>query len=195
MRLVTFVTGLILAGGVVASAQERPATPAAEVGFNYSYARINPSGTAPSYNQNGGSGYVEYNINRVVGVVADLGAYHNSSVVRSSPADTTFSYLFGPRFNWRMSRVTPYLQILVGGARLTSSFDPGSATAALLKDRNVFATAIGGGVDVRLTNHIAVKPVQVEYFMTQLPSVATNLNYAQNNLRYSAGVVWQWGAK
>jgi len=65
----------------------------------------------------------------------------------------------------------------------------------LATSNNVFATALGGGVDVRLTDHIAVKPIQVEYFMTQLPSAATNLHYAQNNLRYSAGVVFRFGSK
>src|SRR6266481_1714419 len=156
MRLLTFVSGLGLAFGTVASAQEHATTPVAEVGVNYSFARINPGGSTPSFNQNGGSGYVEYNINRVVGVVADLGAYHNGPV-NGINDNTTFSYLFGPRFNWRMSRVTPYVQTLVGGARLSSFVNP------LANSENVFATALGGGVDVQLTKHIAVKPVQVEY--------------------------------
>jgi len=41
----------------------------------------------------------------------------------------------------------------------------------------------------------AVKPIQVEYFMTQLPQLASNLNSAQNNLRYSAGLIFRFGAK
>jgi opacity protein-like surface antigen len=189
MRLVTFVSGLVLAFGVVASAQEHAATPVAEVGVNYSFARINPGGSTPSFNQNGGSAYVEYNINRVVGVVADLGAYHDNKTTDLFRDNTTFSYLFGPRFNWRMSRVTPYVQTLVGGARFSSVANP------LTKSENVFATALGGGLDVQLSKHWAVKPVQVEYFMTQLPGAATNLTYAQNNLRYSAGVVFRFGEK
>src|SRR5712691_3355395 len=124
MKLASFVTGVILASAVAANAQETATTPAAEVGFNYSYARMNPGGTIPSFNQNGGSGYIEYNINKVVGVVADLGAYHNGNVSQFPIDNTTFSYLFGPRFNWRMSRMTPYVQALVGGARFSSSFDP-----------------------------------------------------------------------
>ena len=55
--------------------------------------------------------------------------------------------------------------------------------------------AAGGGVDVNITQHIAVKPIQVEYFMTQLPQLASNLNRVQNNLRYSAGVVFRFGSK
>lgn len=37
--------------------------------------------------------------------------------------------------------------------------------------QNGFATAAGGGLDYRLTQHIGLKPIQVEYVATQLPNV------------------------
>jgi opacity protein-like surface antigen len=194
MKMITLLAGVLLVSGVV-SAQEKAPTPVAEVGFNYSYARVNPGGALSSFNQSGGSGYAAYNINRVVGVVADLGAYHNGSIGGIQSGSTTFSYLFGPRFNWRMSRVTPYVQALVGGARLSSTYDPSSAAAPVGASQHVFAAALGGGVDIAITHNIAVKPIQLEYFMTQAPSSTANLTYAQNNLRYSAGVVFRFGAK
>jgi hypothetical protein len=40
-----------------------------------------------------------------------------------------------------------------------------------------------------------VKPLQVEYLMTQLPQLASNLNSVQNNLRYSAGIVYRFGER
>jgi opacity protein-like surface antigen len=195
MRMSVLPAGVLCVFGVVANAQEKAPTPIAEVGFNYSYARVNPGGALSSFSQSGGSGYAAYNINRVVGVVADLGAYHNGNINSFQTSNTTFSYLFGPRFNWRMSRITPYVQALVGGARLSSTYDPSSATAPVGSSQNVFAAALGGGVDIALTHNIAVKPIQLEYFMTQAPSSTANLNYAQNNLRYSAGVVFRFGAK
>jgi opacity protein-like surface antigen len=57
-----------------------------------------------------------------------------------------------------------------------------------------FAAAIGGGVDIAVTNHIAIKPIQVEYLITQV-SPGDSLHYVQNNLRYSAGVVFRLGSK
>ena len=48
----------------------------------------------------------------------------------------------------------------------------------------------GGGIDITVTNHIAVKPIQLEY-ITARPSS----NSFQNNLRYSAGVVFRFGEK
>jgi opacity protein-like surface antigen len=194
MKLSRFVLGAVLASGVAVYAQETT-TPVVETGLNYSFTRINPGGSLNSYNANGGSGYLEYNLNKVVGVVADLGANHVGTVNGLPLNNTTFTYLFGPRFNWRMSRLTPYVQALVGGARFSNAYDPGSASPLLGISRNTFATAFGGGVDVRVNDHFAVKPIQLEYLMTQLPSTVANVNQAQNNLRYSAGVVFRFGSK
>jgi hypothetical protein len=60
---------------------------------------------------------------------------------------------------------------------------------------NGFATAAGLGIDVNISRHITVKPVQVEYFMTQLPNFVLTSNTVQNNLRYSAGLVFNFGEK
>jgi opacity protein-like surface antigen len=194
MKLRTIILGAMVTMGISAYAQETT-TPVIETGLDYSFTRINPGGNLTSYTANGGSGFVEFNLNRVVGLVADLGANY-AGAVNGYPLDnTTFTYLFGPRFNWRKSRLTPYVQFLVGGARFSNAYDPAAASPLLGTSENTFAAALGGGVDFRLTDHIAIKPIQLEYFMTQLPSSFANVNQVQNNLRYSAGVVFRFGSK
>jgi opacity protein-like surface antigen len=193
MKSNVFLLGAILALGVMASAQES-STPVAEVGLSYSYTRVNPGGTLSSYNANGGYGYAEYNVNKVLGIVAELGANQVGDVSGISLSNTTFEYLFGPRFNWRHSRFTPYVQALVGGERFSNGFNPAATDPRLFVSQNNFAAALGGGVDIAVTNHIAVKPIQLEWLTTQL-SGPSNLNYVQNNLRYSAGVVFRFGSK
>jgi hypothetical protein len=74
MKAYAFLSGVLLMSSVVVNAQETAPTSQFEVGFNYGFTRVNPGGTAADFTQNGGSGYVEYNVNRVVGLVADLGA-------------------------------------------------------------------------------------------------------------------------
>ena len=187
MRTHSLLVMICLASGA-GIAQESAPTPKAEVGFNYSYLHLS---TAQSTNasQNGGSGYVEYNLNKVVGLVADFGAYANGNTVAGANTGTTFTYLFGPRFNWRKSRVVPYAQFLFGGADAGLNGLTGSTT------RNAFATSAGGGIDIKVTNHIAFKPVQVEYLTAQLPDLVASRNSFQNNLRYSAGVVFRFGEK
>jgi len=184
MKRSVLILGICFAFGAGVYAQEAPITPLAEVGFVYSGVRIHSSQDGLNLNENGGAGYVEYNLNRTVGLVGDIGAYNNSTFDQ-----TTMTYLFGPRLNLRKSRFTPYVQFLFGGARAWSN------TAQFTTNQNAFAAAFGGGLDVNLTNRIALKPIQVEYLMTQLPGLTSSTDSIQNNIRYSAGLVLRFGAK
>src|ERR1700722_1134205 len=122
MKLYKIILGVIVTSGIAAYAQEAT-TPVIETGLDYTFTRINPGGNLTSYRANGGSGYVEFNLNKVVGLVADLGANYAGNVNGFALDNTTFTYLFGPRFNWRMSRLTPYVQVLVGGARFSNGYN------------------------------------------------------------------------
>ncbi len=190
----TILFGSLLLASMSVYAQETGGTPKYEIGANYTFTRVNPGGALDSYNSNGGSAYVEYNFNKVFGLVADLGGSFVGSPNGVALNNTSFDYLFGPRFNLRRSRFTYYVQTLVGGERFTNGFNPGSTTNPVTgTSQNNFAAAIGGGVDIAVTNHIAIKPIQVEYLITQVSP--GSVNYVQNNLRYSAGVVFRLGSK
>jgi peptidoglycan-associated lipoprotein len=184
MRFV-FSAGLLLLPAIVINAQESN-TPVAEVGVTYSFVHRDNEQTTNIYNENGGSGYFQYNVNRSIGLVADLGGYTGNKINRQ-----TFTYLFGPRVNWRLSRLTPYAQFLFGGA-----YEWGIINAnGLSTTQNGFATAAGLGFDINITHRVAVKPLQVEYLMTQVPGLVSNRNAVQNNLRYSGGLVFRFGEK
>jgi hypothetical protein len=174
--------------GALAFAQE-VTTPVAEVGVNYSFIRHNSAQGGREFTENGGSAYFEYNLNKVVGLVGDLGGYYNGTNSYKS-----FSYLFGPRFNMRRSRFTPYVQFLFGGtdARIQGT---DAAGVHFSDTQNGFTSSAGGGLDIELTRHLSFKPIQLEYVMSQVPQFATNSNSIQNNLRYSAGLVLRLGSK
>src|SRR5260370_41944127 len=110
MRLLTIGLGAFLALGGVLSAQE-VYTPKYEAGVNYSWLHVNSANQDRQRTGNGGSGYFAYNINSVVGLVADVGGYANTRI-----DDRLLTYMFGPRFSWRHARLTPYVQFLFGGA-------------------------------------------------------------------------------
>jgi len=191
----TLLIGTLLTAGAAAYAQETVETPKIEVGANYTYIRDNPGGALGSYNANGGSGYVEYNFNKFFGMVADLGGTRAGTDNGFALNTTAFEYRFGPRVNFRHSRFTPYIQTLVGGERLSNGLNPGAPDPRLAGSQNNFAAEIGGGLDITLTSHIAVKPFEVDYLLSQVSPSGTNLNYVQNNFRYSAGVVFRFGSK
>jgi hypothetical protein len=165
---------------MVASAQEI-ATPKAEVGLNYSYTRVNPGYGVPSYNANGGFGDAAYNINKNFGVVAELGANYTGTANGVSLNQTRFEYLFGPRFNLRHSRYNPYVQALFGGQRFSNG------------GPNNFALAVGGGLNVVVNDHLALRPFQVDYFGSRFTPAGSS--YMENDLRYAAGVVLRFGSK
>jgi hypothetical protein len=161
----------IFAFALPAKAQDE--TPKAEVYVGYDYVRVNSAGT--SFNFNGGSGQLAYNVNHWFWVVGDFGGYYTGN------GDTAglISYLFGPRVSLRgHGKLTPFAQVLLGGAR-----------SIVNAPQNAFAMTAGGGVDYRISEHFAVRPVQAEYFLTRFTNGATN---QQNNFRYSAGVVFRF---
>jgi opacity protein-like surface antigen len=186
MKSSVFVLGSLLACAGVLGAQEET-LPRFEVGLTYSGVHLNAAHNNAQITGNGGSGQFEYNFNKWLGGITDLGGYANT---RRGIDEKAFSYLFGPRLNWRHNRWTPYAQALFGGSNGWS----GSNT------QNTFALAIGGGVDYRLTRHIAIKPVQVEYYRSQFDSerlggATSNFGGHQNGVRYSAGIVLMLGSK
>jgi hypothetical protein len=87
-------------------------TPAFEIGLNYTWLHVNSANYDYQRTGNGGSGYFEYNLNRMVGLVGDFDVYANR---RMGINDKTLTYLLGLRFNWRHSRLNPYAQFLLGG--------------------------------------------------------------------------------
>lgn len=168
--------------GLPAFAQDEVSTPKYEIGLGYSGIHATSSTNDNQRTGNGGFGTFEYNLNRNWGLIADFDGYANTN-----KGDRLFTYMFGPRFNFRHSRLTPYAQALFGGAHLWN--DPNYQTT-----KDGFAMAFGGGLDVRVTNHVAIKPVQVEYVYTRLNSNSGFGSY-QNDIRYSAGIVFRLGSK
>ncbi len=188
MKSFIFVLGAVVGCAAALSAQENT-LPRFEVGVLYSGKHLDAGNNNSQITGNGGAGYFEYNINKWLGGVADFGGYANTS---NRIDDKLFTYMFGPRFNWRHKHFNPYAQALFGGGEAWSNMTSTS--------ENTFAVAIGGGVDVALTHHIALKPVQVEYFRTQFNSEqlggpTSNFGDHQNGVRYSAGVVFMFGGK
>jgi hypothetical protein len=171
MRKYIGLCGLFLLLTLPALAQDYPK---AEIFGGYSYLR---SGGA---NFNGGSGSVAYNPNPWLGLLGDIGVYHNGQV-----GSTNFvTYLFGPRLSYRKSsKITPYAQFVLGGAHVSSSFAGFSASA------NAFALSMGGGLEAGISPRFAVRLVQAEYLLTK------NSGGTGNSARISAGLVFRWRGK
>jgi opacity protein-like surface antigen len=193
MKTQKYILLTLLISGTAAMAQEAP-TPKVEVGLNYSFDRISPGGGLSAYSANGGFADFEYNLTRNLGVVADLGVNYIGTANAISVKDTTFQYLFGPRFNIRRhGRWNPYIQALFGEQRFSNGFAPGTLFGYSGASQTNFTMALGGGIDVALSHSFSIRPIEVDYMPMQIPYAT--LRYTQNDFRYAAGIIMRLGAK
>lgn len=136
---------------------------------------------------NGGSASVAYNFESWLAGVADFGGYNKQNILGNGISGTINSYLFGPRICLNCSgRYTPFAQVLVGIAHTGNRF---LTTGG---NQTQFATAIGGGVDWRWTDHIRVRVGEVDYFLTHFSEVNNANTQVQNNFRVSSGFVFRF---
>ncbi len=174
----------------LAKAQEEPSKVDLYGGFYYARFNVNANvpGIAPSatYIGKGGGGQLEYNATKWIGVVGDLAGFYATSSGNGAFAGGVFTYLLGPRVNFRHGKFTPFVQALFGGVHTTDGI------AQSTGGQDHFAMTAGGGIDFKVSRHVSVRPIQAEYFMTKIPD---GLNNRQDNLRLGAGIVLRLGRK
>jgi outer membrane protein OmpA-like peptidoglycan-associated protein/opacity protein-like surface antigen len=161
--------------------------------MGYSYVNGRVGSGVSSYNANCGSTNIEYNLNHWFGLVADLGGYNVGKIGGANVNADEFSYLFGPRLNYRFgqdSRHTLFGQILVGGSHVNADLFSGTTTVASASN-NAFAMTAGGGLDLGLTKHLALRLAQLEYYLTDYDF--KNGYRPQNNFRASTGILFRFG--
>jgi len=196
MRKLLFLPVLLLCLAGIARAGCDMNPQPMEVGVSYDYVRVNttfgvPTGgsgggttaTNTGLNLNGWNAEAAYNPFCILGVVADFsGVYGTPSVAGFPITSHVYSYVFGPRFNWRNSSpVTPFAETLFGGAHASFS---NSGLGSL--SSNAFEGNFGGGVDINLGGHWALRP-KGDYVLTHFGG------RTQNNGTVSVAIVFKFG--
>ena len=183
-------------------------TPKAELFLGYSYLQAVPK--LADGNRlvwlNGGSTSIAFNFNRYLGVVGDFGGFGDTQlrlngsaspgVVRDS-GGSVYTYLAGPRLSYRAhERFTPFAQVLFGGMHASQVMLSSGCTAAgctPLPAENTFAMTAGGGLDIKVRQHFAIRIIQAEYLMTRFDNLTTGAAATQNDMRLSSGIVFRFG--
>ncbi len=182
MRKISCSIGIMCLLALMAAAQE---VPRGEVFLGYSYMRAATGSQVNAFNNNGGLGDLQVNINEYLSVVAELGGYAAGNVSVKGPDlssldQTFFTYQFGPRFSLnKLGRIVPFGHFLLGGAHQSRSFvipgppaanipsgvtvEPNANYTRYRTTQNAYAMTIGGGFDVNLTKRFAVRPFQLDY--------------------------------
>jgi len=190
MRKILLIAALmVLAMPLSAFAQK------AEIFGGYSYLRGDDCDDSSGPNCDGGidlHGFnVSFNQNLVkwVGLKVDVsGHYGEVTILPGQPKFDINTYLFlvGPQFNLpKYERLRPYGHVLFGVMRTNvSSF--GTLGRISARD-SAFALAVGGGLDFKVNDLVAVRLFQADYVLTRFNSET------QNNIRASTGVVLRFG--
>jgi outer membrane immunogenic protein len=172
-------------------------TPRVDVFGGYSYMRSNIVVSDTSINLNGASGSISYNFNGWLGVVGDVGVYHQGSITANGLSLTVSTYQAGPRFSLRRHpRLTPFGQVLLGaghagGTLYTTSLGGGVPP---LGASNALVLTAGAGVDWKVTRSVGIRVIQAEYLYSQFNNGAGH-GSEQNNVRLSAGIVFSFGKR
>ena len=131
----------------------------------------------------------EFNQNpwRHVGLVTSFtGVYDRTPYVNTvngqsfSAKAQRYDLMFGPRYNFRMGRFNPFVEGMAGFEHMRVSFSDNITNA--VRSDTAFAAALGGGVDIHLSEHFDIRAIQADYVPTFFNSTH------QNNYRVGAGV-------
>lgn len=189
MKKLVLIAVLLLGFSAMAMAQD---VPMAEVFGGYSFFRCD-AGDDVSCNFNGWNAAAAFNLNNNWSGVIDISGHYGwygPTVVSVRGTNTYINWydvkshniLFGPRYNLRMEKFTPFAHALFG----LNHVNPESYDSV----QNNFAMAFGGGVDVNINDRISLRPAQLDYMTTRVVGADWS-----NNFRFSAGVVFKFGKR
>ena len=171
-------------GGGTGPRLERPIPrlrtgPVVELFGGYGYARFGSGGNGTGLN--GGLASFGWNIKPWLQMVGD-NSYNLVTV------SGTKNVLYGNHFGLRLFRrgrdrwrTTPFVEALFGGSRLDSTFSGVTASD------NGFSIKAGSGLDISLSQHFAMRLLDVDYY--RIPFLLNS----QNNYWASTGIVFRLG--
>ena len=138
-------------------------------------------------NYNGFNAEFNQNVTRHIGIVTSFTGTYNTTGYFDARSGRTFDarvqrydLMAGPRYNWRPSGVTPFVEGLFGISHMRASFD--DTLTPRVKSDTAFAMAFGGGLDIHAGEHLDVRAIQVDY----LPTFFNGKR--QDNIRAGAGI-------
>ncbi|HEY4357149.1 MAG TPA: hypothetical protein VGN16_15475 [Acidobacteriaceae bacterium] len=197
---VVLLSGSALAAQV-ATAPPGPATTAAkvnrrrprhEVDLSLTYDAFRQNGTpGPSFWQSGGSVDLNAQIHRGLGAEVLFTAATAKNANNSGVDVNTMNVVFGPRYTFTYNKkAAVFGDVLFGETHGFHGVYP--STSGATSSANSFALMAGGGMDVRLAPHVAIRLVEVRWLRSQLPNATTNV---QNGVQIGAGVTFRFGTK
>jgi opacity protein-like surface antigen len=166
--------------------------PLVEGGLGYTYVSMDSPSTS-RVGMNGLDANVTADFLKTFGVRADLGYARTSNVFNSGHHSDVLSYLAGPVFYpFRRNRFTVYVDLLVGGARVTG-VTPNLAGEQFRGFANKLAWVYGVGFQYSVCPSLGIR-FDTNYLHTAYFNSSAAVQ-GQENLRTMMSVVWYFGKR
>jgi opacity protein-like surface antigen len=146
------------------------------------------------------------NLTRYLGIKGDFSGHFKNrrfdfgsfgfSTARIDVESRLFNFLGGVQIKDNSTEGTfkPFAHALVGVAHARNSFDfnadvcaavfPSPCPTDFTDSQTGFAAAIGGGIDIRASDRISIRAIQIDYNPTRL------FDSTQHNFRFGVGIVF-----
>ena len=201
---------LVFLGLVTLMAAAQSEFPKVEVSADYSYVSLHPQ-IITSQNANGGGGAFVYNFSSLFGIKADFQGYAAGTGISTylknhygyagAASGNGFTYLFGPQIKKHSGKFQPFGEALFGAihtngyATLVKCIEEnGCSGISGNGNNNGFAMEFGGGLDIPVSSHIQIRPVEVDYLYTHISANhIANYSAGWNNFKYVGGVNFTFG--
>ena len=189
---ILYALALILLSATYPRAEAQTASRAdLALGYTYIHSNAPPDGCG-CFHFNGGSVSASWKLNSWWRIAGQFSAAHAGNISSSTLSPTITTYLIGPRYKLMKGshRVVPFGNVLLGAAHVSDGYFPnGSSSSA---SATAFAMAAGGGVDISVGKHIAIRPIEADYLFTHFPNAVNN---HQNNFSLTSGIVFRFGGR
>ncbi|HUO15544.1 MAG TPA: hypothetical protein VMX38_11210 [Verrucomicrobiae bacterium] len=153
------------------------------------------TGTSKPANYNGWEASLKVPVYKFVAVTADLSGHYGTTVIQGnglpSASVSRVSYMFGPTASLRKERFALFAHALFGGmTNKFGTFGSGEDTATV-PTYTVFASALGGGVDLNMVSRWAVRIGQFDFERVGVPSAGPGSYPGVNGFRFASGIVFK----
>jgi outer membrane protein OmpA-like peptidoglycan-associated protein len=149
-----------------------------------------PLSSRLEWNPRGVGASVTYDLNRWVGFTLDTSTNWGSGekTLARRIDDAAFANIsFGPKVTFRTQHFSPFIELLIGDHRLTPD---------AFHDIDKLGLMVGGGLDLNLSRHIALRLIRADYVLSNYRYAPTSVQSTQlSGVRLQTGLVLNLGGE
>lgn len=186
--------GIVMLGGPMACAQEQKHSTSrfqlssADLAMTFTTERSNGTpGGGGDFWLYGGSIDAAATFFHAFGLAANVTEDHASGIAPGVNL-SKLAFMGGPRYTFRLgskSKSRGFVEVLAGEAHGFNSIFPASTGES--SKANSFAWQVGGGLDLSISKHLAIRAIEADYVRTNLPNNGAN---HQDHVRLAFGVCY-----